>query len=375
MIELTKEQQHCVSTVSNLIGQRQQVITITGRAGTGKTTIVDFIIKEAGVKSPAFAAYTGKAALVMKRKGNNNARTIHSLIYQTRYDPKTDRYYSTKKSQLDDPHTDLIVIDEASMCSDEIIEDIKSFGVTVLLVGDPAQVPPVTGKMNKYVTNPDYHLEKILRQAEGSGIISFSDQIYRLGDLYWRGESPQVRAHKVTDLSMGMLLWADQVLCGTNAVKDSLNRQIREQKGFTSEIPEIGDKVICLKNYSLFSENGTQLVNGMTGYITEISGIEDKNSIAPYAYATFVADYDKSVSYNIKLDLAPFYGHAPFVNRTGKPNLDRHHFDFGYAITVHKSQGSEWEKVLVYSNDFFGDMKKLGYTAATRASQKLVWIQ
>ena len=129
-----------------------------------------------------------------------------------------------------------------------------------------------------------------------------------------------------------------------------------------------------LKN--IFPNNGypQPLMNGTVGYITAIRKTK-LDTINPYMDVDFAVDYNMNMVYSVRIDLNPFYGRAEYVNKYNGKEIPRCEFDFGYAITVHKSQGSEYDKVLVYAADGWGDLKKLYYTAATRASKKLVWVK
>ena len=334
---------------------------------THNTTIINDVINKLNIpkNEVAYCAYTGCAAMVLKRKGIQ-AQTIHHLIYNTRKDRKTGKLYSILKYELDRDYK-LIVIDEGSFVGKKIMEDLLTFKVPIIMMGDEGQLPPPIDKINKYMLKPDVRLTKIFRQKDGNSIIEFANNM-RKGLFSFNYNDNFVKC--LSNYNLSVCLWADQVLCCTNKNKTEINKAIREYKGFKSQIPEVGDKLMCLKNnwYNLpISGENYELVNGMTGYVEEIIDA----TFSPY-YNTmkilFSLEFDRSIVYETTIDLNPFLDKEPIDIK----GIDS--FDFGYACTIHKAQGAQWEKVLVIGKNGFGDKKKLYYTAATRAIDKLVWV-
>ena len=139
------------------------VFRLFGYAGTGKTTLAKHI---AGVEGDvAFGAYTGKAALVCARRGEG-ASTIHSLIYRSREGDENGPQFVLNRSSSA-AKADLIVIDECSMVDEELGRDLLSFGRPVLVLGDPAQLPPVKGGGFFTEAESDVMLTEVHRQAAG----------------------------------------------------------------------------------------------------------------------------------------------------------------------------------------------------------------
>lgn len=375
--ELTKEQLDCISTISALYRNGYPVMTIVGRAGTGKTTIVKHIVENLNIdfeSEVAYVAYTGKAALVLRQKGNP-ASTIHRLIYNS-YKNKNGEWVFKKKEELENPNLKLIIIDEISMVDEKLLEEIKSYGVPIIALGDAAQLPPIYASMSNYLMNPDFRLTTIHRQAAENTIIEFGEEIATTGRLWSEYNDDYIKTVSKEDLSMGMLNWADQVICCTHKTRHMLNAEMRKSRGFTSKYPEVGDKIICLHNYHyILAANGDPLVNGMIGHVSEILIPPVENTMNPYMKIVFRPDYDPVASYEIMVDLSEIVNQKPYDNRTKNPKTTRCLFDFGYAITSYKSQGSQWNKVLIYSADMFGDKKKHAYTMLTRAAEKVVWVQ
>lgn len=366
MFELSEEQKNAIEHIEK-IWDKQPITVLTGYAGSGKSSTINSLIFKMGLKKTevAYCAYTGCAALVLKKKGIN-AQTIHHLIYNVKKD-KNGKLYSILKQNLDKNYK-LIVIDEGSFVNEKLIQDLLSFRIPIIMLGDEGQLQPPGGKMNKYMLEPDVRLTQIFRQKENNSILDFSFNI-RQGIFDFNFNDNNVKCFNYVNIDM--LEWADQILCCTNKDKDEINQLIRKSKGFKSNLPEVGDKLMCLKNnWNKFPITGEEyeLVNGMTGYVERIIDA----TFSPFwntMKIEFSLEFDRSIRYVVTMDVNPFLGKAPIKTEY---HLDS--FDFGYACTIHKSQASQWEKVLVYAKHSFGDKKKLFYTAATRAEKKLVWI-
>lgn len=371
--QLTLIQEQKIAEIERFYKSGKDIITIAGPAGSSKTSIIKFVIDDLELRnSTAYVAFTGKAASVLRRKGLP-ATTIHRLIYDVKFG--RGFVYFLKKDFLP-LNIRLIVVDEISMVGEKLLKDLLSFGIQIIALGDSYQLEPVKDATNGLLESPDIILTEQFRQSEDCYLFEFCTQIRKTGNYYdVKDGSKIVRKIRSSDLDTSMLNWADQVLCTTNATRKILNEEMRRLRGFTSEIPQVGDKMICLKNYDKVMDEGytDSLFNGMIGYITQIYEVKD-NAMNPYMDVEFRPDYDKNLVFNCRIDLGPFYGQAPFKNTwKGAPRCS---FDFGYAITVHKSQGSEYEKVLVYFEPWGTDInkKRLAYTAATRAEKKLVWV-
>lgn len=377
MIILSQEQQKCVKYISGLYKMGQQIMTIAGCSGSGKSSSIFAIIKELDLtnKQVEFATFTGKASLVLRNKGIP-AKTIHKLIYKC-YKDKQGNFRFTKREHLDNIDCRLIVIDEISMVGQKMLDDLKSFNIPIICLGDPYQLAPVQDKPNNLLANPDYLLTEIFRQENGNTIIDLGEQLRKKVKIHCDINDEFIRPIDKNKLDISMLMWGDQILCSTHAVRRSLNAQIRAYKGFKSDLPQVGDKIICNKNYwnILSMVNDEPLVNGTIGIITFISEIR-KDNFNCYMDVEFRPEWDMNDFYLIRLDLNPMCGFAPFVNQYNNPRIEsRIDFDYGYAISIHKSQGSEWDKVVIYTPDAFGDKFKLLYTAVTRAREKILYIQ
>lgn len=391
------QQQAALQSVRSWLSQPENrpVFRLFGYAGTGKTTLAIEIAKMAGGQV-CFAAFTGKASLVMSRKGCNPSSTIHKLIYKPEEDPVTGDFIFKRRPKGESAlgGAALCIIDECSMVNEQIGQDLLSYNVPILVLGDPAQLPPVDGA--GYFTEnctPDVMLTEIHRQAEGNPIIRLATlartekSIADFGSI--KGETG---AATVIGAPRGeaegrkwdeYLLKADQIICGTNATRKALNARMRRlvsEQGklsldqTTEHIPVIGDRVICLRN-----RHDRGIMNGSLWKIIKLS---DRTINAR-------KKGDTNVSY-MTLDSLDEHGlrvhantpHRFFSIDTAKQKLERDErhldeFDFGYAITCHKAQGSQWDRVVVYdqSGVFREDASKWLYTAVTRAADKLIVVR
>src|SRR4051812_19901697 len=221
------------------------VFRLFGYAGTGKTTLARHIAD--GVEGEVkFAAFTGKAALVMRNKGCDNASTIHSLIYRARESgveqPSFELWDDAPASKAS-----LIVIDECSMVDAELGRDLISFGVPLLVLGDPAQLPPIQGGGFFTDAEPDAMLTEVHRQAADNPIVRLSMDI-REGRELEPGIYGETQVVSKQSLDPARVLEADQVLVGRNATRRAYNSRMRLRRGFEGEMPLTGDKLVCLRN-------------------------------------------------------------------------------------------------------------------------------
>lgn len=391
-MELTKKQEEGLRIAVERHHAGEKYTVISGYAGTGKTTLVSFIIDALDVEESkvAYVSFTGKAAEVLRKKGNPNAMTLHKLLYDS-IPRAAGGFYRKPKTDLG--YT-IVVVDEISMVPKELIDLLFKHKIYVICLGDPGQLPPINkDEDNHLLDKPHVFLDEIMRQATESEIIQLTMKI-RNGEPieYFKGEQVQVLPKE--ELNTGMLLWADQILTATNAKRLSINAQVRALLGKGPE-PEDGDKVICLRNYwDDFNMHGDPLVNGTIGILTNCfrtwreiprfvksdirkfdiicgdfttdEGIYEMTEIDRMMLMTGMKCCDWRLSYKLGR-LKPRYG-----------EIVPKEFAYGYAITYWKAQGSEWDKVLVLEETFPFDKEthnRAMYTAITRASDKVIWIK
>jgi len=374
-IQLEKEQQDAVDAIVKWYSEKsKQTLKMAGLAGTGKTTIVKYVEDKLGITRVGYCAFTGKAAMVLTQKGTP-ATTMHKLMYNVEEDPVTHDPVFSKKLEFEEAY-DLIVVDEASMVSKELQADLESFKVPILYVGDHGQLPPVGDGFSNLMQTPDIKLEKIHRQAEGNPII-FMSKMIRLGArLPNKIYGPGVIKLSLKDVTPLMLTSTDQILCGKNATRKKLNSRVRQLIGFKKDGElEEGDKVICLRNNW---KKG--FINGMGGTAHNIGEFDREAATVPkeewwrFPEGTMSMLFKNEmgdVFHSVPYDQAVFHGMAPdFKNRWIEA------FDFGYAITVHKSQGSQYYVPMIIE-EYLGDSafhKRWLYTAVTRAVQGLILV-
>jgi exodeoxyribonuclease-5 len=341
-----------------------QVFRLFGYAGTGKTTLARHVAEGAD-GSVAFAAFTGKAAHVMRGKGCKDATTIHSLIYRARGEDENGPTF-----MLNDDSTAgkaaLIVIDECSMVDAEIGRDLLSFGKPVLVLGDPAQLPPIAGGGFFTSAEPDVMLTEVHRQAFDDPIIRMSMTI-REGGMLETGSYGQSRVIERADLDQEEVLGADQVLVGRNATRRSYNGRIRQLLGRESPVPVADDTLVCLRN-----DRKRGLLNGSLWKIDNVR--KPRKGLLRYTLSPEEGETGKSRTV-VSINPAFFDGTADALPLPERRRSDE--FDFGYVLTVHKAQGSQWDDVMLFDESFaFRENRaRWLYTGITRAANRLTIVR
>ena len=378
-----------------------QVFVLAGFAGTGKTTLLKYTVtKTLGLTddSVAFVTPTGKAATVLLRQGIS-ATTVHRLIYQS-IATETEVEINGKKIKIEklsfkrresiDKSIKLIVLDEASMVPDNMLWDLMEFGVKILLCGDNAQLPPVEG-FNTYLKEPDVTLRQIVRQQLDNPIIMLSEMA-REGKYIPFGKYGDNALVMSKRLFTGekrklCLTRADQIICGINKTRTAVNDELRAMRGL-GVLPAEGDKLICtINNWEQFidSEYRYNLVNGIIG--TVYNPFYDSST--GIGFMQFKVDFlDELCPDALPFDTGIFtdgkyrYKHGDYFEKfnedgeaTGAFTLNR--FEYGYCISCHKAQGSEFDNAVVFDESyaFKEDKNRWLYTAITRAKKKLILLR
>jgi exodeoxyribonuclease-5 len=419
-MEWSKQQNAALKSVAAwLRDPNQQVFHLFGFAGTGKTSLARHFAE--GVDGRVmFGAFTGKAAHVLRSKGCSGAATIHSMIYiskgdhadlvrslerelaervveirndladspeilgsETAFDEIVDRdkqvivlrskiarenLSDDKPMFMKNPESEvrfakLIVIDECSMVDEQMGKDLLSFGVKVLVLGDPAQLPPVGGA-GFFTENidPDVMLTDIHRQALDSPILKLATQVRNKERLaLGRYGDSAVLARR--DIVPEMAMEADQILVGRNNTRRATNRRSRSLLGFPSDHPINGDRLVCLgNNHDLGISNGA---------IYSLDQVHDIDEDGRKVIMSVTAEGDNNLI-SLTAHLDPFLGDE--IHWSAKRSAEQ--FDYGYALTCHKSQGSQWDNVMVFdeSGCFRADRHRWLYTAITRAAERLILV-
>lgn len=389
-------------------------ITLGGFAGTGKSTLIRSISESLVDKRVVVAAFTGKAVSVLQDK-EIEAQTLHSLLYVVEAVPKewddarlawaqlkaklvaeekeasedaveekakqgvfvdydydvrivyegwremADRYGETKHQihfvEVENIDADLVIVDEASMVSSALYDSLRRHDVTLLFVGDHGQLEPI-GENPQLMMNPDIRLETIHRQAANSEIVQFAHYLRGGGNpWHWRGTGEDVIVNPREHVDYGSF---DMIICGFNDRRVHLNRVVRNALGFSGDLPQRGEKLICLQN-----QKDKALFNGL---VSECLDVEEEGW-EETIYLTVLNAFGMPVRVRAWL---PQFGNpksAPYMGRTISM------FDWGYCLTCHKSQGSEFDNVCVVEQiSSKWTAERWRYTGSSRAAKKLTYL-
>jgi len=341
---------------------RSSIFRLFGYAGTGKTTLARHIAE--GVDGKVlFAAFTGKAASVMRSKGCQSASTIHSLIYRARESgeetPSFELWNDAPASKAK-----LIVIDECSMVDAELARDLMSFGAPLLVLGDPAQLPPIQGGGFFTEAEPDAMLTEVHRQAQDDPIVRLSMDI-RAGNRIAEGQYGATQVVRRDELDPKRVIDADQVLVGRNATRRAYNARLRQRRGFAEALPMAGDKLVCLRN-----NRRKGLFNGGLWMVKE------RPRARRQILRMHLRPDEELGERTVKVSVRPecFTGGIEELEWPQRKKYDE--FDFGYVLTVHKAQGSQWDDVVLFdeSRAFPDNRERWLYTGVTRAAKRLTVV-
>lgn len=385
-----------------------QMFYLAGYAGSGKSTLARELNTHVGGAALA-AAYTGKAASVMRNKGLACATTIHRLIYDPVGSDAEGQFKELRKEletlESDAPsdltpqarqlrvealrrqmrsieevarqpkfvlkdeselsHAPLLILDECSMVDQNMAEDLLSFGTRVLVLGDPAQLPPVKGTGYFTDRRPDKLLTEVHRQAEDNPILRLAT-LARQGKSIPRGEweSPSGSARIVQRVTPEEALAADMVLCGTNKKRQAINRRHRQLGGHEGKpMPEIGEKLCCLRNnHDLGLQNGTL----WTVEQEDLKWAPGEDTVYLHVHPE-----EGGMALGLPMEASLFY------NDQDKPPFCRNEmFTWGYCLTCHKAQGSQWDNIVAFDDwPSQRSYREWLYTLITRAARSLTLVR
>ena len=356
-----------------------------GSAGTGKTTVVRAFLEEMHMEMSDYiaCAYIGKAVMVLLRKGYS-ASTLHSLMYNVIMDTIYDIKYTedgdeikTKKMMLKfelkeklSKALKLIIVDECKMVNDKMITELLSFGIPVIFMGDENQLPPVMGS-STILSKPDFVLHELMRQAEDDPIVMIANWILNdqpirygtYGDCEVLASIPFDK-HILTDY--------DAVLCGKNKTRETINNRLREEiLHMRHDKLYIGEKIICRQNNWNECIQDIYLTNGMVGFVEDIHYHESTNK---YMTIDFRPDFLDECYESLRIDKKYFFSNYDQRADYGMSYYNK--FEFGYAITTHLAQGSEYPDVL-FIDEMMHDKdttRRLRYTGVTRATRSVKFV-
>lgn len=389
---LNKKQSEIVlKAVDWFFNSSEQVFQFSGGPGTGKSVVLNAIVDEIFKKRPiniAPMAYTGAASIVMRLKGMPTARTIHSWLYKCVEIPVVDHYgnpmmdkyfnvpitemkFVANREEMD--YIDLIIIDEGGMVPFEMKQDLLDTKKKILVAGDIFQLPPVTGSPAFLTTGKVEVLTEIMRQAEGSAIVYLSQRALRNQPIHLGvyGDCMVIQRHELTK---EMLAYSNIILSGTNKTRESFNNFFRKEiAGFDGPLPHMGEKIICKRNNWSLESGGVNLTNGMSGIVI------NEPDVRSFRDKLFSIDFNPVLTncpfLGIEVDYEYFI--APYSRKQEIKNLIRprqaNQFDFGYAQTVHTSQGSQWNTG-VYIKEYMKNANQIDYTAISRFSHSCIIV-
>lgn len=418
-VELSTQQEAAFTAIQEWLKKfeageaSRNFFVLMGLAGTGKTFTIKEIVRRLGLRA-RFMAYTGKAASVMRKYGIPEARTIHSSIYKmvgvddetfkTMYAArdefeKDSVEYKTLDAEIKqlqkptwelnteafhgDDRPDILVLDECSMVNESILADLESFGIPIIALGDPGQLPPIDGTGVLFAGLPDASLTEIRRQALDNPIIQWSMWAREDRTLPMSGEWDDSAETRVLRMPRGLAdryMWDifkahDICICWKNKTRMSINQWVRRKLGYYAldgVFPQAGERIIFTKN-----DRDKGVFNGQMAEVKSVMDIYDtsvKLQVLPEEMEKPIEVEVLRACFEVYRDPTAFEALRPWDYK-GKQMAD-----FGYAITCHKAQGSQWDRVLVMDENVFvwkakrEERMKWMYTAITRAVERVTIV-
>ena len=403
-MDLSNDQQCAFDSIMEWLKKPTNFITLGGYAGTGKTTLISHLRNNIlETTKIAFCAYTGKASSVLRSKlikfginrfPKDSCGTIHGLIYEPRVEDDEITGWILKP-EID---YDLIICDESSMISEDIFNDLKSYGIPIIFIGDHGQIPPIEGSLN-LMANPQIKLEKVHRFAESNPLTKISMMARLEGYIPHGVYSDKIQ--KVRPKNPLITKFINEsgdftntaIICGFNNTRIDLNNKIRTWRGFKDQYPSIGERVICLKNNK--GSKMCPIYNGIQGTVKYIESFFDHLKLRVDIDGE-PKHYLGRVSSKVFGNVKPIMNEFIYIEKENddidniKNRFSSYHkvkkqktyldcFDFGYCLTVHKSQGSEWDRVCVIEQpcDYWkgSNWNRWLYTSVTRAKNELLIVR
>lgn len=399
--DLTKGQKGAVKRFEEWFyakkSKKNMILRFGGLAGCGKDYLLQYLIEKHDFTTADcyVVAYTGQAVNIMRQNGIL-AKTIHSTFMHAHEEPviKDGRILTKRGIPITKlvwkpikripSSVKLIIINEASFVSDDIEKLIARYNVPILELGDPLQLPPVTGKQCFKMSNLDYFIDGVVRQRKDSLIYLLSRELrdgVAIDTKKYHGEVQFFYALDSIEDTFYRLRpffqYADLIVTGTNKQRQIINDCYREVIVKTdSPYPRKGEKMICRRNDWNMMLGPYPLTNGTIGTaVSSVSRSDVESSIHCY-HMDFKPDFiDNEYFENILCDSD--FLREPFGSDKMKtyytPGLK---FEYAHAITCHLCQGCTANKV-VFMDNFVRDEEyhmRIRYTAVTRARERVDFI-
>lgn len=376
--DLYDDQKEAFIKIMNLlINKRERVVVFRAAGGTGKTVTLRAIgnFLQQYHLSLTCMALAGRAAGHLAKTGLN-AGTIHSFMYTPILDHAGNliRFDRKEPDEIRQSCGDIIAVDEGSMLNQGLYNDVMSIGLPVIICGDYDQLEPINDPskgddkdFNPMVSlsAPVVSLAKIRRFDEKSGIGFICSHLRQTNSF------PRVKKHGLRQIRKNLIFTKqffeenkfDVVVCGTNSTRRKLNNLIRSANGYNTDTPQVGERVICLKNDVV---NNHKINNGEMFEVTGVMTISKEEN--RYALKSLDRD-DTNIWVIVPNETWSTEKLGDRYNRDSKMQV----FGFGYALSCHKVQGSSFNSVLVVDEDvsYFLDQRRYRYTACSRAMTEL----
>lgn len=352
-----------------LMNTSRLAFAFSGVAGSGKSTIIKQIINVLnglGI-NVAVVAPTGRAASVLVAKGVADAKTVHRFMYQPVLDPLTEELLGWEPRSIQEvvEEVQCILCDESSMVTKEIFNDLIKYNLPILFVGDAEQLPPVGDDNFNIMSSPNIHLTEVHRQAEGNPIIMLSKTIRETGLIDRRLASDKIIFTSENTKHMNFLSrnHFDMILCGTNRERLAFNRASRAALGYRNDTPERGERIMCLRNRGTLQYG--HMYNGELYRVDNVYLSKSIRGKQTHMYDLFNMDTNRQL---VTAIMDESFDEIEPMRRD-----ECGYFTYGYATTVHKAQGSQFNNVLFRDEDVshFIDQRRFRYTAVTRAVDRI----
>ncbi len=354
-INLNEDQAKAKAAIEAWLESDEPWMSLSGPAGTGKTTL----LRHLRLGDVQWTAMTGKAALRIQEASEMPAVTLHKALYL----PPNDEDQDIRFDHVNAPQASVLVVDEASMITPDILDDLKTWadqGVKILFVGDGFQLPPVLSKKEEQEYGGDFtvfervkgpSLEKVMRN--GDAILDAATHLRRNFEIP-RASKGSYR-FEMAPFGAALLEYLTNpedhaLITWRNEIRMEAAKRIRAELGRTSPVPQPGEPV-------LFCRNGWGVLNGEIGTVEDL---QPGPEFGPVKTGWLkVAGKPKRVLVTLQGKTQLLDGTMPFLP---KPDWDAYRagkkehrvrwdpipITWGYVLTAHKAQGSEFKRVTVY---------------------------